>query len=227
VGRVVVEMSGVEWPGSAADEEMELVSALSEALGEHDVIRAEALRADREAEAEALSRRLPEMAPDARAKAVEEFEVRHPIFGEDRFRLRWRARELDAQEEADALLESMPRLSPSERIAAAEAYGQRFWRGSDEFEALHRRIREIDPETAEAVPPERVHASPAPPPELLTVAISALTGSVAKQAIDLVIEWARRRASREQRHQTVEVYGPDGNVLRSVGVERDGSVSEW
>jgi hypothetical protein len=227
VGRVVVEMSGVEWPGSAAEEELELVSELSATLAEHDVIRSEALRAAREAEAEALRRRLPELTPAERSQAIDEFEARHPVFGDDRYRLRWQAQELEAQEEAEALLARMPELSRSERISELEAYGDRFWRGSDEFAALHRKIADFDPDTAEAVPPQPIHASPAVPPELLTVAISALTGTVAKQAIDLVIDWVRRRAVRSQRYQQVKIYGADGTVIRSVGVEGDGSITEW
>jgi hypothetical protein len=224
MARIVVEMSGEPW-ATFGDEEAELVGALAEVAHEHEVFRAEAFRAAREAEAGSLSERLPAMPPADREQAVARFEARHGPFGHDAFRLRVQVKRLEAESAASALLARLPQLSPAERVAAVEEYGRQYSRLSDEFQRLHQRLAEVDPATAEAVPPEIV-APFGYFDEVLTIAIPAISGALANRVLDVAIEWVRQRATRTQSAQTVRLYGPEGEVIREVHVSSTGSTHE-
>jgi hypothetical protein len=61
---------------------------------------------------------------------------------------------------------------------------------------------------------------PAPPPEVLTLVLPALTGAAAKTAIDLAVEWVKERLRRRQygRGEVRILYGPHGEKLREIEV---------
>jgi hypothetical protein len=63
------------------------------------------------------------------------------------------------------------------------------------------------------------------PDDVLTIVISALSGQLAKQVIDLAVAWVRERARHTHRATTVSVYGLEREVIRKVRIEYDGSSS--
>jgi hypothetical protein len=211
MGRIVVEM----YEAASRDEELELVEALAEVANEHEIFRAEAFRAEREADAKGLSARLPTMRSAERMQAIAQFEARHGPFGNDARRLRAEAERFEAESAADALLARLPELSPSERVAAVEDYGRQYSRISDEFRRLHQRLAEVDPPTAEAVPPVDISAFGFFY-DVLMIAIPAISGALADRVLAVAIEWVRHRATRTPSGTIVRVYGPAGEVLREV-----------
>jgi len=214
MGRVVVELRSEPWPNAEAD----LVKALVEAAPEHEVFPGEALRVEREAEAESLRERLPTMSHAERQQAVTQFAARHGPFGGDASRLHVEVERLQAESAAHALLGSLPQLSAAGRIAAVEEYGRQYGRFSDHFERLHRNLVVVDPATAEAVPSEVVAAPIGEFEQVVTIAIPAITGTLANRVVDAAIDWVRRRASRSYQPRAVRIYGPDGEVIREVQI---------
>jgi hypothetical protein len=187
-------------------------------VGDGAVMSADAFREEREAAAKALRGRLGALSPEQREQAVSGFRARYGPFGNDAFRLEGELHRLAAEEASDRLLAELSSLSPSERIAAVEEFGRRFWRGSPAFQRLHRRLEEVDPVTADAVPEQHVWPSAGVSPDVLSIAIPAISGAFAGRIVDLAIDWARRRVARRSSGQVVRIYGPDGDVVREVSV---------
>jgi hypothetical protein len=229
MGQIIVEMKGAD-PWANVDlgaDEAELVATLAKVAEDHEVVQPEAYRAEREAEAKSLMERLGEMRDYQRTQAVRAFEERYGPFGRDEIsRLEWEIQRLAAEEEAERLLARLPQLSPSERIAEVEEYGRSYHDWSWEFHRLHRRLAQVDPKTAEAVPPRFASASALPgfEPEVLMIALPAVTGALANRVVGLAIDWLRKRAKRADSAQTVKLYGPDGKVIDEIRVSPTGSV---
>jgi len=229
MGQIIVEMKGAD-PWANVDlgaDEAELVATLAKVAEDHEVVQPEAYRAEREAEARSLMERLGEMRDYQRTQAVRAFEERYGPFGRDEIsRLEWEIQRLAAEEEAERLLARLPQLSPSERIAEVEEYVRSYHDWSWEFHRLHRRLAQVDPKTAEAVPPRFASPSALPgfEPEVLMIALPAVTGALANRVVGLAIDWLRKRAKRADSAQTVKFYGPDGKVIDEIRVSPTGSV---
>ena len=219
--RVIVELNVQSSSGIAEqeEEEQQLVAALSRRLRHQEVLRARDLCDQRQGVARRLSELLPSLSESDRANAIMVFGQLFGPFGLDADSLNELHKELTAKEDAQALLTRLPGLPLHERVHALDGYAERYSRNSQAFKALHAKVAASDPATAAAVRvggPSRL-ASPVLP-DLLQIAIPAVSGAVATHVVDVALESLRRRAKRTQSRQTLMLYGPDARVIKEIVV---------
>jgi hypothetical protein len=150
---------------------------------------------------------------DALAEVAGEYEIcQASAFGSKR--------EADAAA-LQARLAAMSAADRAEPVAAFAAkhgpFGNELWRLEAELEELN---------AEEGRPQEATGPIEGDIGEIVKIAMPTITGPLAARLINMTIDWARERVKRTQVPETVEIYGPEGQLLRRMEVSWTGDVRD-